>query len=454
MQDQPTCDELRDMDRRHYWHAFTQMAEYDPLIIERADGCRLIDIEGQEYIDGASSMWCNVHGHRNPRIDAAVRQQLERVAHCTSLGMGCDTSVRLAKRLADLAPGDLQHVFFASDGSSAVEVALKAAFQYWRQCDDPCPWKTKYIAMSDAYHGDTIGSASVGGIARFQGIFGPLLFDVIRAPIPDPRRLPRETTVQGATACFLNELELILRSHHQEAAALVIEPLVQCAAGMVMHPLGFLRGVRELTHRYNVLLIADEIAVGFGRTGTMFACEQEGVVPDFLCLGKGLTGGYLPQAATITHDEIYTAFLGAFADARTLYHGHTYGGNPLACAAALASLDVFDEEQTLAQLQPKIARLGEHLCKMAEHPHVATTRQRGLIGALELTPDKTSGVPYAAEQRCAWRVCQEVLRRGVWLRPLADVLYVMPPLAISTEELDRVMNTLSAAIDVVTRNSV
>jgi adenosylmethionine-8-amino-7-oxononanoate aminotransferase len=450
MHEHPTRDDLRAWDRRHYWHAFTQMAEYEPLIIERAEGCRLIDINGREYLDGASSMWCNVHGHRHPRIDAAVREQLDRIAHCTSLGMGCDTTVRLAKRLADLAPGDLEHVFFASDGSSAVEVALKAAFQYWRQCATPRPEKTKFIALGEAYHGDTIGSASVGGIARFQGLFGPLLFDVIRAPLPDPRRLPKTISLIDATAHFLDELEPLLRAHHGEVAALVIEPLVQCAAGMVMHPPGFLRGVRDLTRQYNVLMIADEIAVGLGRTGSMFACEQESVVPDFLCLGKGLSGGYLPLAATITRDEIFSAFLGTFAEGRTLYHGHTFGGNPLAAAAALASLDVFEEEQTLALLPAKIARLGDHLCKLAEHPHVATTRQRGLIAALELTPDKTTGLPYPSDQRRAWRVCREALARGLWLRPLADVLYVMPPLGISLEQIDSMMDTLTTAIDAVT----
>jgi adenosylmethionine-8-amino-7-oxononanoate aminotransferase len=449
MHAQQTRDALREWDRRHHWHAFTQMAEYEPLVIERAEGCRLVDIDGREYLDAASSMWCNVHGHRHPRIDAAVREQLDRVAHCTSLGMGCDTTARLARRLAELAPGDLEHVFFASDGSSAVEVALKSAFQYWRQCPRPRPEKTKFIAFADAYHGDTIGSASVGGIARFQGIFGPLLFDVVRAPAPDPRRLPAKAPADLA-GHFLGELDSLLQAHHEQLAALVIEPLVQCAAGMVMHPPGFLRGVRELTRRYGVLLVADEIAVAFGRTGTMFACQQEEVVPDFLCLGKALTGGYLPLAATITRPEIYSAFLGAFADARSLYHGHTYGGNPLAAAAALASLDVFCEEQTLAHLPPKVERLAAHLTRLTQHPHVARTRQCGLIGALELTPDKTSGRPYPALERRAWLVCRHALARGVWLRPLADVLYVMPPLAISLDQIDAIMDTLTTAIDAVT----
>jgi adenosylmethionine-8-amino-7-oxononanoate aminotransferase len=446
----PTREELIDWDRRHYWHAFTQMAEYEPLIITRAEGCRLFDVDGREYLDGAGSMWCNVHGHHHPRIDAAISEQLDRVAHCTSLGMGCDTTVRLAKRLADLAPGDLDRVFFASDGSSAVEVALKMAFQYWQQCDRPQPKKTKFIALGEAYHGDTIGSASVGGIARFHALFEPLLFDVIRAPIPDPRRLPPGTLPEDAAKHFLETVERLLEAHHDEVAAAVIEPLVQCAAGMVMHPPGYLRGVRELCRRFDVLLIADEIAVGMGRTGTMFACEQENVVPDILCLGKGLTSGYLPLSVTITNDRVYNAFLGTHFQGRALYHGHTYGGNPLAAAAALATLNVFDEEQTLENLPAKIGRLDEHLCRLAEHPHVCSVRQRGMMGALELTTDKTSRAHYPAAERRGWRVCRETLKNGVWLRPLGDVLYVMPPLAISPGEIDQLMNTLAAAIDTVT----
>jgi adenosylmethionine-8-amino-7-oxononanoate aminotransferase len=241
-----------------------------------------------------------------------------------------------------------------------------------------------------------------------------------------------------------------LRQHHRELAAVVIEPLVQCAAGMIVHPPGLLRGLRELTQAHDVLLIADEIAVGCGRSGAMFACQQEDVVPDFLCLGKGLSGGYLPIAATVTHGEIYRAFLGRFDQGRTLHHGHTFSGNPLGAAAALASLDVFDEEGTLDNLPPKIARLGEHLCRLAEHPHVTATRQRGLMAAFELTPDKSAGLPYPASERRAWRVCREALARGVWIRPLADVLYVMPPLAISAEELELLMDTIVAAVDKVT----
>lgn len=450
MNPEPTRDELLEWDRRHHWHAFTQMAEYEPLVIARAEGCRLIDIDGREYLDGAASMWCNVHGHNHARVNAAIREQLDRVAHSTSLGMGCDTTARLAKRLADLAPGNLEHVFFSSDGSSAMEVALKAAFQYWRQRENPRPEKTKYLALSEAYHGDTIGSASVGGIARFQSLFAPLLFEVVRAPLPDPRSLPASVPTEEQAEHYLNLLEAVLAEHHQELAAMVLEPLVQCAAGMVIHPPGYLRGVRALTQKYDVLLIIDEIAVGMGRTGTMFACEQENVVPDFLCLGKGLTGGYLPMAATITHEEIYRAFLGKWSDGRTLYHGHTYGGNPLAAAAALATLDVFDEEQTLTRLPEKIERIGSHLDRLAKHPRIHQTRQMGMLAAFELVKDKATGEAYGADERCAWRICREALASGVWLRPLGDTLYVMPPLSISHAEIDQMMNMLPAAVDSVT----
>jgi adenosylmethionine-8-amino-7-oxononanoate aminotransferase len=470
-----TREKFRRWDQRHHWHAFTQMAEYEPLVIERAEGCRLYDIDGRTYLDGAASMWCNVHGHCHPRIDAAIREQLGRVAHVTALGMGCNTTVRLAKRLADLAPGDLNRVFFASDGSSAIEVALKIAFQYWRQCENPRPHKTKFIALGEAYHGDTIGSASVGGIPRFHALFRPLLFDVVRVPLPDPRRVSesaeigtglrdsarskqarsapapqRVENMSGHAEYFLAEMEAALVEHHVDVAAVVIEPLVQCAAGMVMHPKGYLRGVRELTRQYNVLMIADEIAVGMGRTGTFFACEQENVVPDLLCLGKGLTGGYLPMSATLATDCIYEAFLGEWAEGRMLHHGHTYSGNPLGAAAALATLEVFEEEKTLESLPAKIARLGEHLARLNGHLHVSCTRQCGLIAALEITPDKGRGEPYPVPERRAWRICREALSRGVWIRPLGDVLYVAPPLSISIEELDELLETLEVSIDAVT----
>ena len=445
-----TREELIRWDREVVWHAFTQMAEYEPFLIERARGCTLVDVDGHEYLDGVSSLWCNVHGHCHPRLDEALRRQLEQVAHVTSLGMSHPTTIRLAKRLVDLAPPGLGHVFFSSDGSSAVEVGLKMAFQYWRQRPDPRPSKSTYVALASAYHGDTLGSVSVGGVARFHEMFRPLLFEVLRLPAPDCYRRPPGVTRETAGVYHLGLLEETLRARHEEIAAVVIEPLMQCAAGMLAHPVGYLRGVRELTRRYGVLLLADEVAVGFGRTGTLFACQQEQVAPDLLCLGKGLTGGYLPMAATLATDEIWQAFLGTYAESKTFYHGHTYGGNPLAAAVALATLEVFDEEQTLAQLPAKIARLAEHLARLAEHPHVGDVRQCGLMAGVELVQDRQLAEPFPWAEKRGQRVCDAARAQGVWLRPLGNVVVIMPPLCVTLEELDRICLAVERGIQAAT----
>lgn len=426
------------------------MAEYEPLVIESADGVWLFDTEGRRLLDGAGSMWCNVHGHNHPAINTAIERQLHRVAHATSLGMSCDTTVQLAKRLVDVTPAGLDHVFFSSDGSSANEVALKAAFQYWLQCDDPQPQKTKYLTFGEAYHGDTIGAASVGGIGKFHDLFKPLLFEVVRTPSPDMRRLPSGVTGDDAAKFFLDEVEALLREQGNQLAAVVIEPLVQGAAGMVMQPPGFIRGLRKLADQYNVLLITDEVATGFGRTGTMFACEAEGITPDFLTLGKGLTGGYLPMAATLTSTRIWETFLGDAESGRALYHGHTYSGNPLAAAAALASLHLFSEEHTLETLPPKVERLSVRLAELAEHPHVANARQRGMVVALDLVADKQTGEPFPPEARVGQRVAQIALEHEVWLRPRPDMTYAFPPLAISLEEIDLLMDAMTAGVEAAT----
>ena len=423
--------QLRDWDRTLVWHAFTQMAEYEPFVIDRAEGCVLTDIDGNQYIDGVSSLWCNIHGHRHPKIDAAIREQLDKVAHITNLGASNPTTIRLAKRLVDIAPTGLNHVFFSDDGSTAVEAAVKMAFQYWQQRNEPRPEKTRYVALGDAYHGDTLGSVSVGGIERFHSIFGPLLFETLRVPAPDRYRPPQGVAAGDVCQYHLGKLEAMLGQHHSQIAAVVIEPLIQAAAGMIMHPPGYLRGVRELTRKYDILMIADEVAVAFGRTGTMFACEHEDVLPDLLCLAKGLTGGYLPLAATMATDEVYQAFLGDYTESRTFYHGHTYGGNPLGAAAALATLDVFEEEGTLRKLPAKVLRLGEHLERIAAHPQVGNVRQCGLIAAIELVQDKAAGTPYPWEERRGIRVCDHARREGVWLRPLGNEIVIMPPLAIT-----------------------
>ena len=426
-------EKLAEWDCRHLWHAFTPMATYESLVIERAEGVWLYDTQGNRYMDGVSSLWCNLLGHRRKEIDDAIRQQLDTVAHCTSLGMAGEPTVRLAKRLADLAPGDLNHVFFSSDGASAVEVALKMAFQYWRQCEVPQPKKSKYITFGDAYHGDTLGAASVGGIERFAELFAPLLFEVIRLPSPNADQVPESVGEAGSCEFYLRQIEEVLAEQHEQIAAVVIEPLLQGAAGMILQPKGYLSGLRELTRKYDVLLITDEIVTGGGRTGRMFACDHEGVVPDLLCMGKSITGGYLPMSATLASEEIYSAFVGKDSAQKTFFHGHTYGGNPLSAAAALATFDLLEREQVIEGLAPTIEQLQSILGNLTEYACVSCTRQLGMIGAVQL--DASFGQsPEVAEERLATRVCREALRRGLWIRPLSDVLVIMPPLSITEEE--------------------
>jgi adenosylmethionine-8-amino-7-oxononanoate aminotransferase len=429
--------QLETWDRQHVWHAFTQMAEYQPFIIERAAGCTLYDIEGNAYLDGVSSLWCNVHGHRHPTLDAAIRDQLDRVAHVTNLGVSNPTTIQLARRLTEIAPPGLHHIFFSSDGACAVEVAIKMAMQYWRQRSEPKPEKTHYLAFDSAYHGDTLGSVSVSGVERFQAMFRPLLFDVLRA---DPVACGR-----GERDC-----ERLIAAHHARLAAVVIEPLIRCAAGMQLYPSGMLRRLRALCTRYDVLLIADEVATGFGRTGTMFACEHEEVSPDLLCLGKGLTGGYLPMSATLATDGIWQAFLGSHAESKAFFHGHTYGGNPLAAAVALASLDVFEQERVLENLQTKIARLTEHLARIAQLPHVGEVRQCGFIAGIELVMNKATGEAYPWEERRGIAVCDAARKNGVLLRPLGNVVVIMPPLSTTLEELDRICEAAELGIAAAT----
>ncbi|MAT69332.1 MAG: adenosylmethionine--8-amino-7-oxononanoate transaminase [Planctomycetaceae bacterium] len=440
--------ELAVWDLAHVWHGFTQMAEYEPLVIERAEGCWLTTADGRRLLDGVSSLWCNLHGHRHPVIDGAIEAQLEKVAHVTTLGMVGATAVEFSHRLADALPGDLNHVFYASDGAAAVEAALKMAFQYWRQCDSPQLGKTKYLAYGGAYHGDTLGSTAVGGVPAFHAMFAPLLCEVIRADAPD-RRVPAGATPAESTAHHLVQLESVLAARHAEIAAVVIEPLVQGAAGMVMQPPGYLRGVRQLTQKYDVLLVADEIVTGFGRTGAMFACQHESVTPDILCLGKSITAGYLPMAAAVASDRVYGAFLGSHETGRTFFHGHTFSGNPLAAAAALASLDLLQSERMVEELVPQRAeQLATALAPVAASAHVAEVRQLGMLAAVELQ-DAATGRPLAAERRGGYHVCRESTQRGVWLRPLGDVVVVMPPLAASAQELAMVGEVLAASIAAV-----
>ena len=418
--------DLAAADRAHLWHPFTQQrgwTEEPPLVVEWADGTDLIDVDGRRYIDGVSSLWCNVHGHRHPRIDAAVHAQLERVAHSTMLGLSHRPAIELATRLVELAPRGLTRVFYSDSGSTAAEIALKMAFQFWKQRGEE---RSRFVALRMAYHGDTIGSVSVGGIDLFHSLYRPLLFDTLKAEPGDAAHMER-----------------LLREHEGEVAAVIMEPLVQGAAGMLVHPEGYLRSVRELCDRYDVLLILDEVATGFGRTGRMFACEHEGVSPDLLCLAKGITGGYLPLAATLTTERIYEGFLGEFQEFRAFFHGHTYTGNPLACAAALATLDVFRDERTLERLRPKIELLGALLGPLAAHPAVREVRRCGFMVGIELDE-------FPLELRMGHRVTLEARRRGAIIRPLGDVVVLMPPLAISEADLRRLARITTAAIDAAT----
>jgi adenosylmethionine---8-amino-7-oxononanoate aminotransferase len=442
-------EQLRAWDHAHLWHPFTPMADWaasDPLVIERGEGVYLYDSEGRRYLDGVSSLWCNVHGHRHPALDAALVEQIGRVAHSTLLGVTHRPAIELARRLVELAPEGLTRVFFSDDGATAVEVALKMAFQYWRQKRDPEPARTRFLALGGAYHGDTLGDVSVGGVERFHAMFRPLLFPTLRAPMPHCYRCPLGMERPGCSMACLAEVDRLLAEHPGEVAAVIVEPLVQGAAGMIVHPEGYLAGLRDLTRRHGTLLIADEVAVGFGRTGSLFACESEGVAPDFLCLAKGLTGGYMPLAATMTTEEVYSAFHGTASEGKTFFHGHTFAGNPLGSAVALANLRVFDDERTLEGLPPKVERLRDRLAELASWPHVGDVRQKSLIAGIELVEDKATKAPFPWESQVGVRVCLDCRSSGLLIRPLGDVIVIMPPLTISVEQLDEMMDVVRISI--------
>ena len=417
------------LDHLHLWHPFTQQRDWvseEPVMIERAEGTELVDSDGRSYLDGVSSLWCNVHGHRHPLIDQAVRDQLDRVAHSTMLGLSHPGAAELAARLVEIAPPRLDRVFYSDSGSTAVEVALKMAFQYWQHRGGQHVRRRTFICLEDAYHGDTIGSVSVGGMEMFHAAFAPLLFEAQRAKPGD-----------------IEDMERLVSMYEEELVAVVVEPLVQGAAGIVTHPPGYLRAVRELCDRHDLLLICDEVATGFGRTGTMFACEQERVTPDLMCLAKGLTGGYMPLAATLATERIYEAFLGAPEEARTFFHGHTYTGNPLACAAALGCLDVFELERTLVRLQPKIRLLEELLADVEAMAEVAEVRQRGFMVGIDLGEHDPA-------LRMGHRVVLEARERGVIVRPLGDTVVLMPPLSISKADLRRLVGVVAESIRAAT----
>lgn len=421
-----------------------------PLIIERGQGPYLFDTNGKRYLDGVSSIWVNIHGHRHRVLDGALTRQLGRVAHSTLLGLSNPPAIRLARELIRIAPRGLTRVFFSDDGSTAVEVALKMALQYWQQCGRRAGRKRIFVHLELGYHGDTLGAVSVGGVPLFHERFKPLLFPSLGVPAPYCYRCPVKLTYPSCALACLAPLEQLLKRRHRDIAGVIIEPLVQAVAGMITAPPGYLTAVRELCTRYGVLLIADEVATGFGRTGRMFACQHEGVTPDLMAISKGLTGGYLPLAATLTKEEVYRAFLGEYADWKTFFHGHSYTGNPLGCAVALATLGVFRREHTLAKLRTKITALAQLLRPFVQLPHVGEVRQRGFMVGIELVQDRRTKAPYLPEDRIGHRVAMEARRRGLLIRPLGNVVVLMPPLATRIPELRRMTTLLYESIRSVT----
>ena len=436
----------RARDRKVLWHPFTQqklwMDEDFPVIVG-GKGATLIDADGRSYIDGVSSLWCNVHGHARREINSAMKKQLDRVAHATFLGLTNPPAIELGEKLIDLAPKGLSRVFYSDNGSTAVEVALKMAFQYWQQ--NGKPGRTKFVTLESGYHGDTVGAMSVGGVELFHGVYKSLLFRTIRGPATYAYRCPKAKTLPECGKHCLEEIEAILKSHAQEIAALVVEPFIQGAGGMITQPSGFVKALRALCDRYDIFLIADEVMTGFGRTGRMFACEIEEVTPDFMAISKGLTGGYLPLAATLTTERVYEGFLGDFKDRRTFYHGHTYTGNPLACAGALAALGIFERENLLEKTRKKIHHFGNLLQEFYMIDEVGDIRIGGLLAGIELVKNPETKEPFPAELRLGHRVTLEARKRGVIVRPLGDTLVLMPPLMISDRDLERLVASVAEA---------
>ena len=450
-----TREQLEQWDRDHVWHPFTPMQAYaaePPLIIREARGCLLIDLDGREYIDGVSSLWCNVHGHRVPEIDQAIRDQLDRVAHTTLLGLSSAPSIELARELVARAPRGLSKVFYSDSGATAIEVALKIAYQYHAQKSGSrgAKRRDRFLCLGNAYHGDTIGTVSVGGIPLFHSAYRDLLFQTVTIPSPVAYRTPSGYTPAGYLEHCYAELERLIVENRDRAVGLIIEPLVQGAAGILVHPAGYLARVRQLTREHSLLMIADEVAVGFGRTGSLFACEQEQVSPDLLCLAKGLTGGYLPLAATLATDEIYDAFLAPPEEAKTFFHGHTYTGNALACAAALASLRLFEANTILENVRANSRRIEARLgAALKESPFVGEIRQKGVMVGIELVHDRATAEPFPPELRMGHQVTLAARRRGVILRSLGDVVVLMPAPAMPAELVDRLCEVAIKSIEEV-----
>jgi adenosylmethionine---8-amino-7-oxononanoate aminotransferase len=442
-------------DRAHLWHPFTQMCEWmaeDPVVIESAQGNYLVDADGKRYFDGVSSLWCNVHGHGRPEVVEAISKQAAAVAHSTLLGLTHPPAIELAKRLVEIAPSGLQRVFYSESGAAAVEIALKMAFGYWRLRGEP--GRDLFVSLTEAYHGDTVGAMSVGYSEPFDRLYRPLLFPCLKINPPHFYRYYRRESPEDALRHALDDAERVIARDRKRLAALIVEPLMQGAAGMWAQPVEYLAGLRTLCSENHVLMIADEVAVGFGRTGRMFACEHARITPDLMCLGKGITGGALPLAATLATEEVFEAFLGSYEEYKTFFHGHTYTGNPVACAAALASLHIFQTDAVLDHVAKLAGALKQMLADIRPLPHVADVRQWGLMTGIELAEDVSSRRPFPAKERVGKRVILEARQRGIILRPLGDVIVLMPPLSTTQDELERLVSVVAESIAAATHPAV
>jgi len=443
--------QLMDWDKEYIWHPFTQMKDYmdmNPLVIQKGEGCYLVDTSGNRYIDGVSSLWVLVHGHGKKELVDAIQKQSKTLCHSTLLGLANVPSVILAKKLIEIVPKGLSKVFYSDNGSTSVEIALKMAYQYWQQKGEKR--RKRFIAFTNAYHGDTIGAVSVGGIDLFHQVYGPLLFKTFKAPSPYCYRCPMKLRQETCGMACVDAFEKVVKKHHEETCAVIIEPLVQGAAGMILQPPGWLNAIWKIAKEYGLLFIADEVATGFGRTGNLFACEEERISPDFMCVAKGITGGYLPLAATLSTEEVFNGFLGQFDEFKTFFHGHTYTGNPIACAVAVESINLFKKEGLLQKLQQKTAILKNSLDRFKELTHVGEVRQKGFMVGIELVKSRKTKRSYAPGDKIGQKVIWEARKRSVIIRPLGDIIVLMPPLAIDRPTLEELVVVTYESIKAVT----
>ena len=438
-------------DKKYTWHPFTQMKDWveeDVLLVERGEGNYLIDASGNKYLDGVSSLWCNVHGHNIKELNNAISKQLKKIAHSTFLGLSHPEAIYLSEKLVEITPKKLTRVFYSDSGSEAVEVAIKMAYQYWQQKKQKK--KTKFAKLSNSYHGDTLGSVSVGGIELFHELYSPLLFETYEIPSPYSYRWKTGSNPQRVLEESLDVMEKTFKERGENIAAFVMEPMMQGAAGMINQPKGYISRARELTKKYNILLIFDEVATGFGRTGKMFASEHENVAPDLMTVAKGLTGGYLPLAATLTTEEIYNAFLGKAEELKTFFHGHTYTANPLACSVSLASIKLFEKNKILQKIQNKISVAEKWLKKIRKLNHVGDVRQSGMMIGVELVKEKRTREAYSVKEKIGVKVIRKAREKGVILRPLGNVIVLMPPLSIKKKELEKLFSVTEKSIEEIT----